>query len=54
MRDPAGEGKITILSLGPDSAHDVIKTGLAMGGDEGVLLNDRLSWTAIATRRPWR
>jgi electron transfer flavoprotein beta subunit len=40
VRDAAGEGKITVLSLGPDSARDVIKTGLAMGGDEGVLLND--------------
>jgi electron transfer flavoprotein beta subunit len=35
-----GDGKITILSLGPDSARDVIKTGLAMGADEGVHLND--------------
>lgn len=40
VRDAAGEGKITILSLGPDSARDVIKTGLAMGADEGVHLND--------------
>ena len=40
IRDAAGEGKITVLSLGPDSARDVIKTGLAMGADEGVLLND--------------
>jgi electron transfer flavoprotein beta subunit len=32
--------KITVLSLGPDSARDVIKTGLAMGADEGVHLND--------------
>src|SRR4051794_35284493 len=39
-RDAAGEGKITVLSLGPDSARDVIKVGLAMGGDEGVHLND--------------
>ena len=40
VRESAGEGTITILSLGPDSARDVIKTGLAMGGDEGVHLND--------------
>jgi len=40
VRDAAGEGTITILSLGPDSARDVIKTGLAMGADEGVHLND--------------
>jgi electron transfer flavoprotein beta subunit len=40
IKDAAGEGTITILSLGPDSARDVIKTGLAMGADEGVQLND--------------
>jgi electron transfer flavoprotein beta subunit len=40
VRDAAGEGTITLLSLGPDSASDVIKTGLAMGADEGVHLND--------------
>ena len=40
VRDGTGGGKITVLSLGPESARDVIKTGLAMGGDEGVLLND--------------
>ena len=40
VRESAGEGTITILSLGPDSARDVIKTGLAMGADEGVHLND--------------
>jgi electron transfer flavoprotein beta subunit len=40
VRDSAGGGTITILSLGPDSARDAIKTGLAMGADEGVHLND--------------
>src|SRR5918996_3080989 len=40
IKDASGEGKITMLSLGPDSARDVIKTGLAMGADEGVLLSD--------------
>jgi electron transfer flavoprotein beta subunit len=40
LRDAQGGGKITVLSLGPDSARDVIKVGLAMGADEGVLLND--------------
>ncbi len=40
IRDAKGEGKITVISLGPDSARDVIKVGLAMGADEGVLLND--------------
>src|SRR3990172_5967395 len=40
IRDAAGEGKITIVSMGPAGARDVIKHGLAMGADEGVLLSD--------------
>lgn len=41
LKDAAGSGKVTIISLGPDSARDAIKTALAMGADEGVLLNDK-------------
>lgn len=33
-------GKITMLTLGPESARNAIKHGLAMGADEGVLLRD--------------
>lgn len=33
-------GKVTILSIGPDKAVEAIRTGLAMGADEGVLIND--------------
>ena len=40
VKEATGDGTITILSLGPDSARDVIKTALAMGADEGVHLND--------------
>lgn len=40
LRDAAGEGTITVISLGADSARDAIKHALAMGADEGVLLSD--------------
>jgi electron transfer flavoprotein beta subunit len=40
VRDAEGGGQITVLSLGPQSAREVIKVGLAMGADEGVLLDD--------------
>jgi len=40
VRDATGEGKITVLSLGPGSARDAIKHGLAMGADEGILIDD--------------
>lgn len=34
------EAKITLISVGPSAAQDVIKHGIAMGADDGVLLND--------------
>jgi len=42
IRDAQGEGHITVLSMGPPSARDVIKHSLAMGADEGVLIDDPL------------
>lgn len=40
IREQCGDVKITIMSMGPSSARDVIKYGLSMGADEGVLLTD--------------
>ena len=40
LKDAAGGGKVTVISLGADSARDAIKHALAMGADEGVLLSD--------------
>jgi electron transfer flavoprotein beta subunit len=40
IRDATGHGKITVVSLGPASARDAVKHGLAMGADEGVLIDD--------------
>ena len=39
IRDAQG-GKVTILTVGPDKAVEAIRTALAMGADEGVLIND--------------
>jgi len=33
-------GKVTILTLGPERAVESIRTALAMGADEGVLIDD--------------
>lgn len=41
LRDALGQGKITVMSMGPEGARDVIKHGLAMGADEGLLLCDK-------------
>lgn len=40
IRDARGEGKITVVSLGPEAAREVLKHGLSMGADEAVLLCD--------------
>lgn len=38
VKDATGDGKVIIVSVGPAGARDVIKHGLAMGADEGVLV----------------
>jgi electron transfer flavoprotein beta subunit len=40
IREQGAEVKITVVTLGPDAARSVIKHGLAMGADEGVLICD--------------
>jgi electron transfer flavoprotein beta subunit len=36
----AGEGEVTVLTVGPDAAADAIKKALQMGADKGVHVND--------------
>lgn len=40
VREAVGEAKITVLTVGPDSAREIIKMELARGADEAVLIND--------------
>lgn len=37
----AGEGKVTVLSMGPAQAQDALKECIAVGADEAYLLSDR-------------
>jgi electron transfer flavoprotein beta subunit len=39
LRDQLG-GKVTVVSLGPDSARDALKRAIAMGADAAVHVND--------------
>ncbi|MEV3515802.1 electron transfer flavoprotein subunit beta/FixA family protein [Paenibacillus larvae] len=39
LRDEHG-GKVTLVSVGPDRTIEALRTGLAMGADEAVLIND--------------
>ena len=40
IRENVAETKITAISLGPESARNVLKHALAMGADEAVLVSD--------------
>lgn len=40
IRDALGEGSITLLSLGSETARAIIKQGLALGADDAVMLID--------------
>src|SRR6266511_4489944 len=39
VRDKLG-GKVTVVSLGPDTARDTLKRAIAMGADAAVHVND--------------
>jgi electron transfer flavoprotein beta subunit len=40
LREAAGEGSVTLLSMAPESAPDTLRKALAMGADSGVLVTD--------------
>lgn len=40
IKEASGDSKVTVISLGGESAQAAIKQVLAMGADEGVLLSD--------------
>lgn len=40
IKESQGRGNVTILTAGPERAVEAIRTALAMGADEGVLIND--------------
>jgi electron transfer flavoprotein beta subunit len=40
IRERLGSGRVTVLSVGPDRATAAIRTALAMGADDGVLISD--------------
>ncbi|NIO68358.1 MAG: electron transfer flavoprotein subunit beta, partial [Anaerolineae bacterium] len=40
LREKFGEGRITVLTLGPERAREVIMQALAVGADEAIHLVD--------------
>src|SRR5919204_4460113 len=40
VKDATGEGEVVLVSMGPASAADALRKGLAMGADRAVLVSD--------------
>lgn len=38
LKEGAGDGVVTVLSVGPEETKEILRTALAMGADEAVLL----------------
>ncbi len=40
IKERFGEGKVTLITVGPERAREALLTGLAMGADEAIHIND--------------
>lgn len=40
LKEKFGEGKVTVVTMGPDRVMESMRTFLAMGADEGIILKD--------------
>lgn len=51
LKEQAGEGRVTALTLGPDAARDTLRSALAMGADDAVLLRAEPSMDGLVVAR---
>lgn len=51
LRDEAGEGEVTVVTLGESQAQDALRNALAMGADRAVLLEGEVTPDGLATAR---
>lgn len=51
MKEAAGEGEVTVVSLGEPAAKEQIRAALAMGADRGVLLEGDAGMDGLATAK---
>jgi electron transfer flavoprotein beta subunit len=40
LKEAAGSGEVTLVSMGPATAQEAVKRGLSMGADKGVIVTD--------------
>jgi electron transfer flavoprotein beta subunit len=50
-KEAAGEGEVTLLTLGDSSAQETLRKGLAMGADKAVLLTGEVGLDGLATAK---
>ena len=41
IKERAGEGKVTVITMGPPQAESALREAIELGADEGILLSDR-------------
>lgn len=51
LKESAGAGEVTLLTLGDASAQETLRKGLAMGADKAVLLTGEVSLDGLATAK---
>jgi electron transfer flavoprotein beta subunit len=51
LKEAAGEGTVTAITLGSDEAKETLRSALAMGADEGVLLRSDGSMDGLVVAR---
>jgi electron transfer flavoprotein beta subunit len=49
LKEAAGEGTVTVMTLGGDESKETLRTALAMGADQAVLLKGRPSVDGLGT-----
>ncbi|MGD8319934.1 MAG: electron transfer flavoprotein subunit beta/FixA family protein, partial [Gemmatimonadota bacterium] len=50
-KEAAGDGEVTLVTLGDDSAQETLRAGLAMGADKAVLLQGGATMDGLATAK---
>lgn len=51
LREAAGEGQVSVVSLGPAAASEQLRSALAMGADRAVLLEGEVGLDGLATAK---
>lgn len=51
MKEAAGEGEVTVLTLGDSASQEALRSSLAMGADRAILLEGEVTPDGLATAR---